>query len=99
LVSAKDTLLGTVTIPEYWAQRIERDRIYEFMYAPSIPVVPYNTLDLANMNFTVYKGVLELAQYSQYRNALLLWYLTPEQFEQIDGCAFSPGAGYIRSLV
>lgn len=96
LVSVKGTLLGTVTIPGHVATHLHR-RGYAQFYMP----VPMPTVwdVVQNADFTVRVGTLELLRYGDHPGAVCLHGLTLEEFEQIPGYAFAPGAGYLRSLL
>lgn len=101
LISAKGTLLGTITYPEYW--EMERNshrgsvrRAYclglSFREMQADVAIPL-------MTPTVKQFVIERGHSFDYPDAVMLWGITPEEFEQMPGCSFAPGAGYLRSLV
>jgi len=90
LESPSGTLLGTITIPAHWAERLRERTMIQF---------PLSSLS----DYDTDEGVLlrcgMLAQSTgNYRDALMLFGITPEEFERLPGCAFMPGAAYLRSV-
>jgi hypothetical protein len=96
LVSAKGEVLGTVTIPIDWLQEIRERWHYHFRFADFIKVTSYPAFN-AGPTGVIKMGVLH--QSHDIRGALELTGLTLEEFEQVPGCTFQPGAAYLKSLI
>jgi hypothetical protein len=100
LESTEGTLLGIVMIPSRWEDHIRYYGHVDLHMVPqqsaragdindradqreSIPLLRCATLALSNGN---------------YPDALVMFGITPEEFETLPGCAFIPGAAYLRSV-
>lgn len=99
LVSSKDTLLGSVTFPGPWEAQLERAGYINFMAEPRFDVRQTFGAMAADEAPTIRHARIANAPWSKYAGAVVLHGITLEEFEKLDGCTFSPGAGYLRSLV
>ena len=91
LESPSGTLLGTITIPARWAERLRERTMIQF---PLSSLSYYDTDDGALLRC----GMLAQST-GNHPNALMLFGITPDEFERLPGCAFMPGAAYLRSVM
>lgn len=103
LVSRRETLLGTVTVPLHWASMLLR--------RDGWPEVRFNYFPDKRHGFLRDWGrepdtsvchsiaTLRYHDWTPFGRAVELWGITPEQFEELEGCSFAPSAAYIRSLL
>lgn len=98
LYSRMGTVLGTVSYPAHWDEVIRNGRPVSFVADPA-GRSPWDYLEYlhANQDLTFSYGTLEPCW--RITGAVMLHGITPEQFEQVRGCSFAPGAGYLRSLL
>ena len=106
LISRKETLIGTVTVPLHWAYMlVGRDRpdtawpAVEFTYLPEEARSPWFYLRDGAEAITYQRCALVYRRWTKFGPAVELRGITPEQFETIEGCTFAPSAAYIRSLL
>lgn len=101
LESEKGTLLGTVTIPFDWADRLRnRGGVCEFYLPSASPIMSWDKLpDPTNPVFTIKRGALFTSPKYYSPQTLHLYGVTLEEFETIPGCSFAPSAAYLRSIV
>lgn len=94
LASDKGTLLGTVIIPRYWADYIRERGAVQF----STILYPIHWhIEKSDMEMIATQGCLYRSH--DIRDAICLYGVSLEEFEQLDGCSFSPSAAYIRSVL
>ena len=103
LVSRKGTLLGTITFPDHWMERwqsssLRGESVWMFAIIPPMTLRSYTDMS-ADLQVSFKQGGLSRAFSYQYPDALELHGVTLEEFEQVPGCSFAPGAGYLRSLL
>ena len=98
LVSPHDTLLGTITYPPEWHDNLHGRGYVNVAYLRprDLHVILEERVDSATM---VRSFTIVLARHSDFPDAVRLLGVTLEEFEQIPGCSFAPGAAYLRSLV
>lgn len=96
LVSRKGTLLGVVTYPADWERWLADRQSASFHVAPNVFVRAYEKFD-PNTELLVKTGTLVRSLHM--RDAVELYGISIEEFEQLDGCTFSPSAAYLRSIV
>lgn len=98
LYSTKGSLLGVVHYPPAWDREIFGRGGYRFAMMPITwpwpelgqPFVPVPEPNVRSV--TIFPSLDDHA-------GVVIVGCTMEEFERIPGCAFSPGAGYLRSLV
>lgn len=100
LESSAGTLLGTIVIPDQWNYYIQMRERVEF----AVPE-PSMFSDCASAGDHFERGSTPMICYAllarshgNYPDALMLFGITPEAFERLPGCAFMPGAAYLRSI-
>ncbi|MGI4943677.1 MAG: hypothetical protein ACRYHQ_24450 [Janthinobacterium lividum] len=96
LISPRDTVLGTITIPHSMANALDAHETVNFLppYEPPGYMLPDPGIAPApRFHF----GTL-LRSYT-VQGGVMLRGLSIEQFERMPGCAFAPGAAYLRSLL
>lgn len=97
LVSRTGTLLGTITYPADWEMSRRRygGRIRLAAWAPLklsfAEMSPDETVAVRDF------GISDAHDW-HFPDAVMLWGMTPEEFEKQPGCSFSPSAAYLRSL-
>ena len=101
LASRKGTLLGTVTVPDDVAEYLNGERgqrdYASMAVLPRLPFLyPPQPEDVPGM-----LGVMTVTFRRSYymRDAIEIHGISLEEFEKLPGCSFSPGAGYLRSVV
>lgn len=93
LYSRKGTLLGSVSYPRHWDEYLREQNYFRFAIRPKLSwndAEPSAPLDIRTGEMTLYPGE---------RGAVMIYGVTPEEFETLPGCSFSPSAAYIRSLL
>lgn len=95
LYSRKGTLLGTISYPNSWEDGFVKYGHFTFVACEFSR--PYFSPSPLHVKSSIKTATITL--YSGERGAVTLYGITPEEFEKLPGCSFSPGAGYIRSLV
>lgn len=91
LESPNGSLLGTVAVPDYWADILRKQGFMHFTPPLDISVFPTG-------NEISRYGTLARS-YGRHPDALMLVGMSLEVFEKIEGCSFSPSAAYLRSIV
>lgn len=86
LTSPTGTLLGTVTIPKRWGTHLQECQPVFFRIGR-----------ILSPTFDIKAGYIVLSH--AMRGAVELHGCSIEEFEQIDGCSFSPSAAYLRSVL
>lgn len=104
LESEKGTLLGTVTIPFDWADKLRtRNGVCEFyLQTPLAPRYFESTSingPLPLPDLMLKKGALFTSPRYYPAQTLFLYGVTLEEFETIPGCSFAPSAAYLRSIM
>lgn len=104
LVSRRETLLGTVTVPLRWASMLLRDRSgwpeVRFHYWPDGRGSMFRAYLEEESTLTYSMGAIRYHDWTpEFGPAVELLGITPEQFERLEGCSFAPSAAYIRSLL
>ena len=103
LISRRDTLLGTVTVPAAWAERLLQRGAWpevRFHYWPDGrgSLLRYWLAEEQTLTYSV--ATIRYHDWTpEFGPTVELYGITPEQFERLEGCSFSPGAGYLRSLL
>jgi hypothetical protein len=97
LYSHKGTLLGTVNYPEEWDERIQGHRGFRMHWMPATADLLRYIHDDESSKTAVRTFVIHESYHE--RGAVEIYGVTPEEFEQMPDCSFSPGAAYIRSLI
>lgn len=96
LVSQRDVVLGTITVPSHWAETLRKEHRVKFYYSPPISFgSAFGNLPIT-VDLTI--GWLERS-FGNHSDALVLHGMSLEQFESCRGCSFSPSAAYLRSIV
>lgn len=100
LVSRRGTLLGTITFPADWEDRLLHEGVTRFAAQKWDDVVRYLPPPGVSEEVPPIRiGALYLERIGPNAGAVCLHGLTPEEFEALPGCTFAPGAGYLRSLM
>lgn len=96
LISAKGTLLGHITIPPAMDEILKARWRLEFMLAPAPP----KYWESNQAPFIPRRATIEMEPaFSEWAGGVRLWGVSIEEFEVIPGCAFYPGAAYLRSVI
>jgi len=101
LESSAGTLLGTIMVPNQWNYYIQmRERVEFAVPEPSMFSEYASAGDHFERGSTapMICYALLARSHGNYRDALMLFGITPEAFECLPGCAFMPGAAYLRSI-
>ena len=96
LYSPRGTLLGTIIYPDAWDDTICEQGCIRFCIKPAMSFSAMLSRAPEEL-VTIRSGVLRKS--CAANGAVRLDGITPEEFEQIDGCTFMPGAGYLRSII
>ena len=96
LYSARVTMLGTIIYPDHWDEALCETGCVRFSAQPRMS---FRQMLEAAPNELVTIRTAALRKSYEASGAVRLEGITPEEFEQIDGCTFMPGAGYLRSLL
>jgi len=94
LESSKGSLLGSVTIPHDWADILQYKGCVQFMMGDPFPLW-CTEIDLNELTYR--QGAISKGH--KFDNSVIIFGVSLEEFETCDGCSFSPGAAYIRSIV
>ena len=86
LESAKDTILGTITIPWHWAEVIRLKGEVSFFLPHGREHFPVRCAQLVESS-------------GLHPDALELIGCDLEEFERLPGCSFAPGAAYLLSIL
>lgn len=92
LYSWKGTLLGSITVPDFWAKYLRETGYFRFPVHG--PVRPYGPLDDIP---SIKIGCLSASH--DDRSGVVLDGISLEEFERMNGCSFSPSAAYLRSIL
>ena len=93
LESSNGTLLGTITIPLNWAEKLRERGEVQFALSPTTGFGGD-----ADEPMMLRTGLLAKS-FGNHPDALMLFGITLEEFERLPGCSFMPGAGYLRSVI
>jgi len=104
LYSDRGTYLGLVTYPDEWERYLgDPDRGFIRFQSTTVPERHEELRAFwsdAPMPMTRPLAVAELRRCDHLEyGAVRLYGANPEQFERIQGCAFMPSAGYLRTLI
>lgn len=94
LVSSKGTLLGVVTFPDRFSERLEKGDAVEFYAPPEMG----NWWKFDPGEPVIIRYGFLIRSYAM-RDAVMLGGMLIEEFEKLDGFWFSPSAAYLRSLL
>lgn len=95
LYSAKGTLLGIIHYPLHWDEAIqERGGIH---VALPIKLTWRDVVGPPSEEWAV--RTMSIFRSYHARDGVEIEGVTLEQFEELEGCAFTPSAGYLRSLL
>src|SRR5690349_9252485 len=100
LESTEGTLLGTIMIPASWDDKLRLRGRMEFFVPEPVAADECGLLrDRSHANSTLMvRHALMTRSNGNHRDALMLFGVSPEEFERLPGCAFMPGAAYLRSV-
>lgn len=96
LYSARGTLLGTIIYPDSWDDTLCENGCVRFSTHPRMT---FRQMLDAPPHELVTIRTAALRKSFEASGAVRLEGITLEEFEQIDGCTFMPGAGYLRSII
>ncbi len=100
LVSDRNTLLGTITYPDWWEARRLEARDGYIRLAVNRPMDRLMLYSAEAMNECAMSSFAVARAYCRdYPDAVRLYDITPEEFEKQPWCSFSPSAAYVRSLI
>lgn len=97
LYSPKETLLGIITLPAWAGEQLREYHVVQMAWTPRMLARGFRPEADAAAFVEVTRCLLTRARCDP--NGVELWGVTLEQFEQMQGCSFSPSAAYLRSLV
>lgn len=95
LYSAKGTLLGIVHYPPDWDEVIQGRGGIRVALPTKLSALAATTND----DFYYSPKIMEITRSCRNPGAVHIYGVTLEEFEVMDGCAFTPSAGYLRSLL
>lgn len=98
LVSPNDTLLGTVTIPDHWSERLFNRHPYHSVHIMTRPPSAASSVEDLPVMADI-KRVTLAVSYGRYKDALMIVQGTIEDLEEVEGCSFSPSMAYLRSQI
>ena len=98
LASRKGTLLGTVTVPDDVAEYLNGERGQRDYASMEVLLrLPFPQPEGVPGILSITAAVFQRSYYM--RDAIEIHGISLEEFEKLPGCSFSPGAGYLRSVV
>lgn len=99
LVSAKGTLLGTITIPNREDQLLRERGGVQIAYMAGLSLLAMGYDPYASVPETTQIVTIHRSDCSEYRDAVAMYGVTLEEFERMPGYSFAPSAAYLRSLI
>lgn len=91
-------MLGTVIVPWYWEKEIDQYGSVAVVYIDNT-LPPAWAIEDCSIPLTLGLKRGLLCHSHWHFDSLMLYGLTLEEFEQVPGCAFSPSAAYLRSIM
>jgi hypothetical protein len=94
LVSQKGTMLGVITFPAKWEERLNEGRSVHFHIYQPLRAFP-----APGESEMFRRGMICSTSHELMKDAVMLAGINLEEFEMQPGCSFAPSAAYLRSIV